>query len=119
MNSTYWHEQRDKARVLRKSMSPEKQKLYYQFFKAESIRVRRQYVVGAYIVDFCVIQKKLIIEIEDREHLTYADLEHNEKKDRRLKACGYTVLRFDNSQIRDKFEIVCEKIEKYFFNQNS
>ena len=113
MNSNYWQEKRSQARVLRKNMTPEEKKLYYNFFKADGIRVRRQYVIGAYIVDFCVIKKKLIIELDGRDHYTGAGMEYDEKRDRRLAACGYTVLRFENAQVRENFSAVCSRIEKH------
>ena len=106
---------RDRAAECRKNMTTEELKLYFNFFKAEGIRVRRQYRIGSYLADFCVPEKKLVIELDGNEHFSYNGQEYDRQRDEFMKSKGYKVLRFENRQIRDRFEIVCEKIEKYLY----
>lgn len=98
---------------MRTGMTPEELHLYLDFFRYEKIKVRRQALIGGYIADFLVPHKKLIIELDGKDHFTYAGRLYDEKRDRFLKSQGYTVLRFENREVRQNFEKVCLKIEKY------
>ena len=101
------------ARELRNNMTFEEIKLYKCFFKADNIHVRRQYIIEPYVVDFCVVEKKLIIELDGNDHFSYYGRQHDKIRDDYLRSKGYRVLRFENSLVRDNFEKVCNKIEKY------
>ena len=105
------HELYARARALRKNMTPEELSLYINYFKFEGIRVRRQEPIGCYIVDFLVPDKKLIIELDGNEHFSYNGMLYDKKRDEILKSLGYTVLRFENEQVRNNFSRVCEKID--------
>ena len=52
------------ARALRKAMTKEESKLWYQFLCSYPLRFRRQYVVGNYIADFYCHQAKLVVELD-------------------------------------------------------
>ena len=71
-------------------------------------KFRRQHPIGPYIVDFCCVEKKLIIEADGDVHA------FQEKQDRErtewLEAEGYRVLRFANENILQQTEMVLETI---------
>ena len=71
-------------------------------------KFRRQHPLGPYIVDFCCVEKKLIIEADGDVHA------FQEKQDRErtewLEAEGYHVLRFANVTIMQQTESVLEMI---------
>ena len=75
------------ARTLRKNMTPEEKHLWYDFLKQLPFNVRRQHNIENYIVDFYIAKKKLVIEVDGRQHLSP---EH--KKSRRTKGCGFSRL---------------------------
>ena len=54
----------ENARNLRRNMTPEERHLWYDFLKNLSCRVKRQYRIENYIVDFYVASKKIVIEID-------------------------------------------------------
>ena len=89
------------ARELRKNQTPA-EKLIWQHLRNRNLnnhKYRRQHSIGNYIVDFCCLQKKLIIELDGGHH---NETEHQLKDDIRteyLKSEGFEVLRFWNNQI--------------------
>ena len=102
------------AQRLRKEMTKEEKHLWYDFLKPLPIIFKRQYVINEYIVDFCCESKKLIIELDGSQH---HDIIENETKDKqrdiKLSELGYTVLRFDNIEIHQNFDGVCDTILSY------
>jgi len=56
------------------------------------VRFRRQHAVGNFIVDFCCIKKKIIVELDDSQHLDLR--EYDEDRAAYLKSRGYRVIRF-------------------------
>ena len=101
------------AQTLRKEMTPEEKKLWYQFLKKRPETVYRQKVIGNYIVDFYIASKKLVIELDGRQHLTPENREQDRIRDDYLASLGMTVLRYPNRSINRDFLLVCEHIKKY------
>ncbi len=58
----------ERAGKLRKNMTPEEKKLWYEFLKHLPYTFNRQYVFERYIVDFYCEEKKLVIEIDGSQH---------------------------------------------------
>jgi very-short-patch-repair endonuclease len=100
----------ERARQLRKEMTPAEKKLwtYLRGNKINGVKFRRQHAVGSYILDFCAIQKKLILELDGSQHLDQE--EYDEERTIFLNAQGYRVLRFWNSQVMDDIENVIKEI---------
>ena len=95
-------------------MTKEEKHLWYDFLKEQPVTFKRQYVINNYIVDFCCESKKLIIELDGSQHLEKAENEIKDKKrDCELNELGYTVIRFDNTEIHKNFNGVCETIYSY------
>jgi len=46
------------SKTLRKNMTPEEKRLWYDFLKELPYNVRRQHVIGNYIVDFYIAEKR-------------------------------------------------------------
>ncbi|MBP3379118.1 MAG: endonuclease domain-containing protein [Clostridia bacterium] len=101
------------ARTLRKNMTPEEKHLWYDFLKRLPYNVRRQHNIENYIVDFYIAKKKLVIEIDGRQHLLPEHKEADEQRDVALCAWGITVLRYSNDSIRNNFNAVSEDILKH------
>ena len=98
--------------MLRKNMTKEEKKLWYDFLKSLPVQFYRQRIIGNYIVDFYCAEKRIVIELDGSQHFE----EENERKDvvrdKYLNSLGITVLRFSNRDINERFESVCE----YVFN---
>ena len=62
-------ELRRRAQNLRKQMTKEERHLWYDFLKSYPVQFKRQYAIGAYIIDFYCFQAKLIIELDGSQHV--------------------------------------------------
>ncbi|MBT7071098.1 MAG: endonuclease domain-containing protein [Anaerolineae bacterium] len=89
----------ERARELRKNLTPAEKKLwaYLRGNKLHGIKFRRQHALGNYIVDFCSVKQKLIIELDGSQHLDQG--EYDLERTRFLNEQGYRVLRFWNDQV--------------------
>lgn len=103
---------RELSRELRKNMTPEENKLWYQFLRNYDIRFLRQRVIGNYIVDFYCRKANLVIEIDGAQHYEHEAIEYDKERTEYLKTCGIEVLRFLNKDINYDFENVCAYIDK-------
>ncbi|MCD8373373.1 MAG: endonuclease domain-containing protein, partial [Clostridia bacterium] len=101
------------SQTLRKNMTKEERKLWYEYLKLLSVTFYRQKVIGEYIVDFYCDKYKIIIEIDGSQHYEDDAREKDEKRDQYLKKQGNTVLRYSNIDINQRFKYVCEDISKY------
>lgn len=55
---------------------------------------RRQHAIPPYIADFACVEARLIVEADGGQH---ADSTHDARRDERLKAQGWRILRFWNN----------------------
>jgi len=101
------------ARSLRREMTKEEKQLWYQFLKPLSIMVHRQKVILNYIADFYIDSKKIVIELDGRQHLTPENKAADEKRDADLAELGITVLRYPNKLIHTDFYQVCHDIGRH------
>ena len=98
------------ARNLRKNMTKEERKLWYQFLRTLDIPVKRQFVIGKYIVDFCMQSKGIVIELDGSQHFEEPGIQNDLERDSFLTEQGYTVLRYANNEINQNFHSVCDDI---------
>lgn len=101
MGANLLKENLEKAKELRKNMTPQERKLWnilrnHQFYGYE---IRRQYPIDKYIVDFICRNKKIIIEIDGGQHNEKYTLEYDKKRSADLGKLGYKVIRFWNNDI--------------------
>ena len=80
------------ARRLRREQTPAEQILWRNLRTEEcaNVKFRRQHPIGAYFVDFCSIQRKLIIEIDGGQHADRAA--EDEVRGSFVKSYGYRAL---------------------------
>ena len=57
-----------RARELRKNMTREDKRLWYQFLRTHPLRFLRQKVIDNYIVDFYCHEARLVIELDGSQH---------------------------------------------------
>lgn len=99
MNDRKTHDPlRVNARNLRKSMTPQERRLWYDFLKNLPQTVYRQKIIGNFIVDFYISSCKLVIELDGAQHTAY------------LQGIGCRVLRYANNAVDTNFAGVCEDI---------
>ena len=100
------------AKTLRKNMTSEEKHLWYDFLRRLPFNVRRQHNIENYIVDFYIAEKKIVIEVDGRQHLLPEHKETDEKRDAYLASWGISVLRYSNDSVRNNFSAVSKDILK-------
>ena len=100
-----------RAQELRKQMTKEERHLWYDFLKTYPVQFKRQYSVGAYIVDFYCFRAKLIIELDGSRHWEPKTMEYDRKRTDYLQKQGFLVMRFSNLDVMTHFRAVCEAID--------
>ena len=99
------------ARSLRKNMTKEERRLWYNFLRTYPVKFSRQKVLGKYIADFYCAKAKIIIELDGSQHYD----EDGEKKDKErtefLMRYGIRVIRIPNNEVNCNFRGVCEYID--------
>ena len=101
------------ARTLRKNMTDEEKRLWYQFLKRLPITVNRQKNIGNYIVDFFIASKRVVIELDGSQHGAPENREADQKRDADFRSLGILVLRYTNSDVNQRFNAVCEDILRH------
>ena len=75
--------------------------------KLGGYKFAHQMPVGPYFADFVCRSTKLIVELDGSQH---ADSEYDRKRDKYMRAEGYSVLRFWNTDTLKQMRSVCETI---------
>ncbi|MFI3272726.1 MAG: endonuclease domain-containing protein [Pseudomonadota bacterium] len=99
-----------RVKELRKNMTPQEKRLWYEFLREYPIRFQRQKAIGHYIADFYCHRAKLIIELDGSQHYTDDGEAHDEKRTIEINKYKFEVLRFSNIEITEKFQECCECI---------
>ena len=98
------------AQNLRKAMTKEERRLWYDFLKGLPAAFHRQAVLGSYIVDFYCPSAKLVVELDGSQHYEPEGQAADRERDEYLSGRGLRVLRYSNSDVNSNFQGVCEDI---------
>ena len=98
------------SQILRKEMTPEENKLWYQFLRSYPVRFQRQKAIGNYIADFYCAKARLVVELDGGEHYTPEQINKDKIRTAELENMNLTVLRILNRDIDHNFIGVCEYI---------
>ncbi|MBR3038159.1 MAG: endonuclease domain-containing protein [Clostridia bacterium] len=110
MNPFQNRQLRSFSQQLRRNMTKEERRLWYDFLKGLPVTVRRQKVLGSYIADFYIAAGKIVIELDGSQHYTDSGAENDQARDAWMRKNGITVLRYTNLQIQKEFRAVCQDI---------
>ena len=99
------------AQKLRKEMTKEERKLWYQFLRHFRVQFKRQVTCGMYILDFYCPSAKLAIELDGYYHSVSEIIESDKARTEYLSTLGIQVMRFPNRDIWQDFERVCKQID--------
>ena len=100
-----------RARALRRDMTKEERKLWYEFLRQYPVRFARQKVLGRYIADFYRAQAKLVIELDGSQHYIDAGPDKDRQRTEYLEQYGLRVVRIPNNAVTGNFTGVCECID--------
>jgi very-short-patch-repair endonuclease len=100
----------NQARHLRRNLTEAETRLWAHLRTHQILdtHFRRQYAIGKYIVDFCAIREKLIIELDGNQHLDY---EKDDGRSALLTSKGYRIFRFWNRDVIFELDGVIKAIE--------
>ena len=101
------------AQHLRKNMTKEERRLWYDFLRLSPLNFNRQKVIGRYIVDFYCAQAKLVIELDGSQHFEDEGRAKDAERDAYLRGLGLTVCRYSNLDVMRNFEGVCTDIMQH------
>ncbi|MBL8906213.1 MAG: endonuclease domain-containing protein [Rhizobiales bacterium] len=90
-----------RARSLRKSMTPEEARMWVRLraLRDAGHHFPRQAPVDGYYPDFVCKRRRLIVEIDGSQHGEEPQQTFDSHRDAQLRAKGYRILRFWNSDI--------------------
>ena len=100
------------AQALRREMTKQEKRLWYDFLSDYPVRFRRQKQFGYYIVDFYCATKKLVVEIDGSQHYEPEVEEKDKVRTAYLESIGLKVMRFSNYDVDTHFDGVCATIDR-------
>jgi very-short-patch-repair endonuclease len=106
-----WQQLSQEARRMRGSPTPAERLLWAQLRRrALGVSFRRQQAIGRFIVDFCCLQARLVVEVDGPIHVEKA--QSDAERDAFLAAEGFQVLRFSNDAVLHCLDDVIQSISK-------
>jgi very-short-patch-repair endonuclease len=98
------------ARLLRHNQTDVEQLLWQRLRNRQILnaKFRRQFPIVPFIVDFCCLELKLIIELDGSQHIELA--QYDSERSNYLAQRGFKVIRFWNNEVIDNIEGVLWKI---------
>ncbi len=108
---------REKAKQMKKKPT-EAELVMWELLRSRQLGVvfKRQYIIDEYIVDFVCLEKNLIVEIDGAYHSMGEQQELDKKRENRLVALGYRILRFTNSEVMVAPDSVVARIKQGLLN---
>jgi len=102
------------ARKLRKSETIPEAILwkYLQKKRMCGLKFRRQVPIGNFIVDFCCVRRRIVIEVDGPIHRKTEQREYDAMRNEALQFRNYKVLRFTNNEIERTLPAVLKRIEQ-------
>ena len=94
-------------------MTPEERHLWYDFLKKLPFNVKRQHRIENYIVDFYIAEKKTVIELDGRQHLTLENKQYDDARDKKLQEWGIFVIRIPNKNLNNNFNGIIDYLLKH------
>ena len=106
--------EKDKRQSLRNNMPPAEQLVWARLKgkQVENCKFRRQYSVGAFVVDFYTVEIKLAIEIDGDSHFTDGAEVADRERQSSIESSGIRFLRFTNRQVYKELDAVIEAISQ-------
>ena len=99
------------ARQLRKNMTKEERRLWFDYLREYPRKFVRQKIVGRYILDFYCAQAKLAVEVDGSQHYEPTGAERDRERTKYLEGFGITVIRIPNNELMHNFRGACEYID--------
>ena len=99
------------AQSLRKNMTKEERKLWYEYLRSYPCQFRRQVTFGKYILDFYCAAARIAVELDESQHYEPDGQTYDAKRTAYLNDMGISVLRFSNLDVLQNLRGVCQAID--------
>ena len=99
------------AKQMRKEMTKEERRLWYDYLRGYPVRFSRQKVLGKYIADFYCATARLVIELDGSQHFDNANIRKDDERTAFIERYGLRVIRIPNNEVSQNFSGVCEYID--------
>jgi very-short-patch-repair endonuclease len=98
------------ARRLRRDQTDAERVLWFRLRdrRLGGWKFRRQFPIDRFIVDFCCVEARLIVELDGGQHAV--QVEADAQRTKVLEAMGYLVLRYWNNDVMGNLDGVLEDI---------
>jgi len=103
---------KERARELRKNMTPPEKKLWNEYLRNHRLSFLRQKPIVFFIADFYCSKARLVIEIDGDSHSDEFGKGYDAERTSIIKKYGLRVLRFANQDVLKRFSDVTETIER-------
>lgn len=100
-----------RARELRREMTRQERRLWYDFLRYYPVKIYKQRIIGNFIVDFYCSRAKLVIELDGNQHYTDDGVMYDNERTNILNDYDLKVIRFRNHDIDENFKWVCQAID--------
>ena len=100
-----------RAQELRKNMTKEERRLWYEYLCSYPYRFRRQVTCGRFILDFYCAAARLAVELDGSQHYTQQGQIYDLERTAFLEEQGILVLRFSNTDVLQNLQGVCQTID--------
>ena len=100
-----------RARELRRNMTKEERRLWYEYLNRYPHRFRRQVTCGRFVLDFYCAAAKLAVELDGSQHFEPQGIAKDAERTALLEANGIRVLRFSNADVMKNLRDVCQQID--------
>ena len=100
-----------KVQSLRRNLTKEERRLWYEYLHSYPFRFRRQVAFGNYILDFYCAAAKLAVELDGSQHYDPVQQEYDARRTAYLNGLGIHVLRFSNLDVLQNLRGVCQMID--------
>jgi very-short-patch-repair endonuclease len=107
------HTATERARQLRRDATDAESRLWSALRDRQlSVKFRRQFPFGPYILDFYCMERKLAIEVDGGQHFEPEGLRKDAERSAVLERSGLRIIRFTNREVLLEFESVVEAIRQ-------
>jgi len=112
MNNVRMRPEVARARQLRRDMSEPEVMLWSRLKRLRPFGYpfRRQHPLHGYYLDFVCLSRRLVVEVDGWQHSDERHAEHDFVRDRVLQRAGFSVMRFQTSEVRRNLSGVVDRI---------
>lgn len=100
------------AQKLRKNMTKEERRLWYEYLHSYPYRFRRQVTCGHCILDFYCSAAKFAVELDGSQHYSPEGQAYDSSRTAYLEKQGIFVLRLSNLDVLENLVGVCQEIDR-------